>query len=370
MSRAASGAPRIRHYVAGGAEHGGGIGRLVGYILSSRSTGFDHRVVDTRGPRLSILRSPAHLVHAMSVLVADSLRGHPTLHHFHIAGRGSTVRKLVLGHWARLLRAPYVLHLHDYDYAQDLARRSRWQRHRLRSLFQNAERVVVLGHRDRETVNRALGVPAERIALLRNCVPDPGPRAPGGSATVEIIFLGQLGPRKGVPELFAALSDPLMAGGNWHATLAGDGSVETYRADAESLGLSSQVDLTGWVDADEAARLRARADILVLPSHAEGFAMAVLEGLAQGLAVVTTPVGAQGEVLVDGETCLLVPPGDCEALARALARLVADPDLRARLGKAGRALFLSRFDIEGYARAFDELLADHLHAAAPVPRSA
>ncbi|EPX85729.1 glycosyltransferase family 4 protein [Salipiger mucosus] len=370
-----SDAPVIRHYIAGGAEHGGGIGRLVGYVLSAGDAGdtsFRHVVVDTRGPGLSLLRSPARLLQAMAVMAADTLRGAPVLHHLHIAGRGSTVRKLVLGAWARRLRAPYVLHLHDYAYADDLARRPRWQLEAIRRLFLGAARVIVLGERDRATVRYALGVPPGRIALLRNCVPDPGPRPPHGTDPQEvgILFLGQLGPRKGVPELLAALADPAMPAEGWHATLAGDGPVAHYRNEVARLGLAGRVALTGWVDAGRAASLREGSDILVLPSHAEGFAMAVLEGLAQGLAVVTTRVGAQGEVLVDGENSLLVPPGDARALAGALSRLVADPALRARLGADGRELFLSRFGMSGYVHALEALQADHLQIGTALPRSA
>lgn len=370
MSDPMTATPTIRHYVAGGTESGGGIGRLVGYVLASRSTGFRHVVVDTRGPRWRPLRSSFRLLHAMGILTLDTLRGNATLHHLHIAGRGSTARKMVLGTWARLLGARYILHLHDYNYAADLSRRHPWQLRALCWLFQGAEHVIVLGRRDYRTVMFALGVPDSRITLLRNCVPDPGPRLPSRRDVVGILFLGRLGPRKGVPELLAALADPAMPVAGWRATLAGDGEVARAREEAARLGLGDRVRFTGWVDAERAAELRAAADILVLPSHAEGFAMAVLEGLAQGLSVVTTAVGAQGEVLVDGHNALLVPPGDVPALADALSRLVVDRDLRERIGAEGRRLFLSEFGMDRYVRALEALQAAQIGSVAPEARSA
>lgn len=365
--------PLIRHYVAGGTESGGGIGRLVSYVLAARNPRFRHEVVDTRGPSWRPMRSVPRLFAAMAVIADDARSGRTVLHHFHIAGRGSTARKLVLGTWARMLGAPYVLHLHDYAYAEDLARRPAWQFDGIRALFLGAEQVIVLGKRDFRTVKFALGVPEDRITILRNCVPDPGPRpalAAARRGEVRILFLGQLGPRKGVPELLQALADPALPHTGWTATLAGDGPVDQYRAEAARLGLGSRVHLTGWVDADRAAALRAQADILVLPSHAEGFAMAVLEGLAQGLAVVTTPVGAHDEVLIDGRNSLLVPPGNAGALANALDRLIRDPALRARIGAEGRRLYLSGFGIDGYLNTLEKLLAGHLRGALPAPRSA
>jgi glycosyltransferase involved in cell wall biosynthesis len=77
-------------------------------------------------------------------------------------------------------------------------------------------------------------------------------------------------------------------------------------------------------------------DMLVLPSRLEGLPMVVLEAMAQAKPVVATDVGGTAEAVVDGETGLLVPPGDPHALAEAIRRLIDDPELARRLGEAGR----------------------------------
>ena len=105
----------------------------------------------------------------------------------------------------------------------------------------------------------------------------------------------------------------------------------------------------GWIDQSAASALCAAADILVLPSHSEGLAMSVLEGLAHGLAVVATPVGAHAEVIEQEKSGLFVPPGDTAALGAALARVVGDLSLRERLGPAARQRFLDRFDARSYS---------------------
>ncbi|TMV83194.1 glycosyltransferase family 4 protein, partial [Thioclava sp. BHET1] len=179
----------------------------------------------------------------------------------------------------------------------------------------------------------------------------------GLSDRVTILFLGQLSARKGVPELLGALSHPTLMGRNWHAVLAGDGPVDLYRRQALSLGLAARIDFPGWLDRAATARLLATADILVLPSHAEGLAMAVLEGLAHGLAVVTTPVGAHDEVIDDGASGLFVPVGDVDALAATLERLCADSALRAALGRGARAAYLRRYAISGYVEGLERLYA-------------
>ncbi|WP_108502340.1 glycosyltransferase family 4 protein [Paracoccus indicus] len=355
----------VRHHIAGGCEHGGGIGRLAGYVIQADPAPYRHRVQDTRGMRFRPLRSGVMLAGAILAMIGDRIAGRDRLQHLHVAGRGSTARKLILSQVARLLGQGHVLHLHDFDYAADLARRPQWQQAAIRRMFRRAQRVIVLGGRDQATVRDLLGVAPDRITVLRNCVPDPHPQASAPSGgPCRIVFLGQLGARKGVPELLSALAQ--LRDLPWVATLAGDGPLDDIRAQVADLGLAGRVQIPGWIDQARARALCDEGDILVLPSHAEGMAMAVIEGLAHRMAVVTTRVGAHDEVLTHDRTCLFVPVGDADALADTLARLIADPALRQRLADAGRALFLSRMEIGGYVARLSDLHGDL--AARPLPK--
>src|SRR3569623_3145391 len=118
----------------------------------------------------------------------------------------------------------------------------------------------------------------------------------------------------------------------WRATIAGDGEVETARRVATEMGLDDRVDLPGWVGPEDVARLISEADVLVLPSFAENLPVSVIEGMASGLAVVATPVGAVEDIVTDEVSGLLVAPGDVDGLTRALTRVVSETALRARLG--------------------------------------
>ena len=172
-----------------------------------------------------------------------------------------------------------------------------------------------------------------------------------------IVFLGRLGDAQGrarAPRRARAPGDGAL---RWRAVLAGDGPVERYRAEAAARGLAGRVTMPGWMEEAETRALCAGADILVLPSHHEGMAMAVLEGLAHGLAVVTTPVGAHDEAIDDGESGVFVPVGDAAALAATLAGLVADPERRAALAAGARARFVERFSMASYLPALRHLYA-------------
>jgi len=172
-----------------------------------------------------------------------------------------------------------------------------------------------------------------------------------------LLFLGYLSARKGVPELLQALASLPSRTRYWRATLAGGGPVDEFRKRAEKLGILDKVSFPGWVDEAGVRALCGQADVLVLPSHAEGLAMSILEGMSHGLAVIATPVGAHSEVIEPENSGLFVPPGDVPTLAGALARVIDDESLRQRLGRGGRERFLADFDARLYASRLTNLHA-------------
>jgi glycosyltransferase involved in cell wall biosynthesis len=357
----------------GGLEHGGGIGRQMGYFLHAprgRRPDLTYRVVDSRGPwflgaaRWYVAVSVLYLIASMFAVIRARLAATPHLLHINITGRGSTFRKSAIVAVAQLLGVRYLLHVHDYDYAHEYRSRGAFMQSVIRALFGRAAHVLVLGEDARAGLLESLPLAPHLISVLHNAVPDPLPPVPRPhtGAPCHLLFLGHLSERKGVPELLRALASVPLATLAWRATLAGGGPVEFYRQQAEQLGIAARTAFPGWVDQQAVSALCASADILVLPSHAEGLAMSVLEGLSHGLAVVTTPVGAHREVIAPDVSGMLVPPGDVVALSAALARLVADDALRARLQAGARSRYLEAFDIAVYAQRLSNLHA-HLVAA-------
>jgi glycosyltransferase involved in cell wall biosynthesis len=357
---------------AGGLEHGGGIGRQMGYFLRAHSAGpqtLRYRVVDSRGPwfigasPLASCGAVIYLGCAILALVFARFSCRPCLLHVNITGRGSTIRKVILLNIARALGLRYVLHVHDYDYADYYHSRGAFLKRLIAAVFRRAATVVVLGERDREVISQMPQLPRSRVTILHNAVPDPVPtlnKASPSGGPCQLLFLGYLSARKGVPELLQALAELSMARQCWCATLAGGGPIDEFRKLADDLGVLDRLSFPGWVDEAAVRALFAEADVLVLPSHAEGLAMAVLEGLSHGLAVITTPVGAHSEVIEPEVSGILVPPGDVEALAGALARVIGDVGLRQRLGAGARRRFLDKFDMRAYSERLIQLHASLL----------
>jgi glycosyltransferase involved in cell wall biosynthesis len=359
----------------GGLEHGGGIGRQMGYFLHAprgRRADVTYRVVDSRGPwflgaaRRYVALSVFYLAAAMFAVLRARLSPTPHLIHVNITGRGSTFRKSAIVTVAQVLGMRYLLHVHDYDYVHEYRSRGHVMQAVIRRLFGRAAHVLVLGEDARTGLLESLPLAAQRITVLHNAVPDPRPVVPRPhtGAPCHLLFLGHLSARKGVPELLQALASGPLATLDWRATLAGGGPVDECRRLADQLGIAARVTFPGWVGQHAVTALCAGADILVLPSHAEGLAMSVLEGLSHGLAVVATPVGAHREVIEPEISGVLVPAGDAAALGAALARLVADRALRARLQTGARARYVEAFDIAGYAERLSDLHARLLAAHA------
>jgi glycosyltransferase involved in cell wall biosynthesis len=146
-----------------------------------------------------------------------------------------------------------------------------------------------------------------------------------------------LTPRKGYELLVRALT--AIPRGNWRLTCAGslDRDAETVARVRDLIRagrLEDRVSLAGEMDAAALAVEYDRADLFVLPTFYEGYGMAVAEALARGLPVVSTATGAIAELVQDGG--IVVPPGDPAAFSAALAEVIADAPLRARLAEGAR----------------------------------
>jgi glycosyltransferase involved in cell wall biosynthesis len=187
--------------------------------------------------------------------------------------------------------------------------------------------------------------------MVRSRPSSPTASKRGGSEPHHLVFLGYYSARKGVSELLEAMATPVLAALPWRATLAGGGPVDEYRANAAAVGLAYRVTCPGWIDQPTATALRAAADILMLPSHAEGLAMSALEGLAHALAVVVTPIGAPLEAVEPEQSGLLV------RWARRSAASSASGAARTRAHQRARQHFCARFDVRSYSRQMRRLHA-------------
>jgi glycosyltransferase involved in cell wall biosynthesis len=211
---------------------------------------------------------------------------------------------------------------------------------------------------------RGMGVPDDRLAMIYSGVEDEEPPAidpaavraefgfPAGSPMV--LFAGRLAEQKRVDDLLKALDLLQHVQPDLRTLIAGDGPLrERLEEAAQAYRLDGRVRFLGH--RDDVPRLLAAADMLVLPSSYEGLPNVVLEAMRFRKPVVATAAPGTTEVVVDGETGLLVPIGDQVRLTRAIRDVVRDPELARRLGEAGRARVESHFGAAAMVARFAEL---------------
>lgn len=256
--------------------------------------------------------------------------------HAHVAMRGSFWRKSIFASTARRFGVPVVMHLHGSEMQPFFHSQPAWRQRLIVAQLEAAATVLVLSRSWADFVRQI--APRARVMELPNYVMlPPGQRReldPGRPVT--LLFLGLVGPRKGVFDLLPAFAGALRRAPALRLQVGGNGDVEGARLSAQQLGLKDEVEFLGWIAGDAKNALLSAADIYVLPSHNEGLPMSVLEAMAYGLPIITTRVGGIPELIRDGTDGWLIEPGDRAALEEAMVALASDAGLRARLGAAAR----------------------------------
>jgi colanic acid/amylovoran biosynthesis glycosyltransferase len=173
---------------------------------------------------------------------------------------------------------------------------------------------------------------------------------------LRIVNVGRLVDVKGQALLLEALAQLRADGLDVQATIIGDGPErERLRALAGELGVEAAVEFTGAVGQDDIRGYYERADLFCAPSFAEGVPVVLMEAMATGLPVVATQVMGVPELVEDGVTGRLVPPGRADLVAEAIRGLAEQPDERARMGECGRAKVAAEFDVHGSAVRLERL---------------
>ncbi|EDY51656.1 Glycosyl transferase [Streptomyces clavuligerus] len=260
------------------------------------------------------------------------------------------------------LGAPLVTTVHHpitVDRALDLAAAADWKRRASvrrwygftrmqKRVARRLPSVLTVSGSSRQEIVDHLGVRGERVHVVPIgadtglFAPDPAvPEVPGRIVTTSSADV----PLKGLVHLVEALAKLRTEHPGAHLVVVGkraeDGPVARL---IERYGLGGAVEFVKGISDSELVDLVRSAQIACVPSLYEGFSLPAAEAMATGTPLVATTGGAIPEVAgADGESCLAVPPGDAGALAGALGRLLADPELRARLGTAGRRRVLERF---------------------------
>lgn len=188
--------------------------------------------------------------------------------------------------------------------------------------------------------------------------------SPQRTEPVRLVAVGRLNPVKGFDVLVEACRRLRERGLDFTCTIHGAGDEDTALAEAaEAADVTDRVHLAGPIAPSRVHEAYREGDIYVLSSRSEGLPVVVMEAMASGLPVVASDVTGVPELVVDGETGLLVPPEDPDALADALATLIEDPTRRDRMGEAGVQRVRDGFDADDHLDRLAALFAREIGGA-------
>lgn len=271
--------------------------------------------------------------------MANLLRGLPQIRrilkqgHFDVLNTHSRIDTLLAGIGARLARTPLVVRTRHLSNRVNSMLAYTWVPHRINTVSNHVRDYLI-----------ERGVPSARMETIYSPIKLPPAdlrstlRAELGLSDQDIVIcsVAVLRATKGHPELIEALQPVIKADPRVHLVIVGTGSpmFETLQSLINAHGLEGRVHMMGF--RDDVPNIMAGSDIFALPTRKEASGPVFVEAAACGLPVVGLDVGGVSEMLHDGETGMLVPPDDIEALRAVLQRFIAEPELRRLMGQAGK----------------------------------
>ena len=232
-----------------------------------------------------------------------------------------------------------------------------------RYAFLRAKRVLAVSEYGKRNLVENMGVPEEKIEVVYNGAPPEcfavRHSPPAGRFTITLI--GRLEPQKGVDTLLEAIPIALKGKGRVEVLIVGDSHLRPkYEQQAKNAQAAASIRFTGWLPHQQVRDLLSRTNILVLPSRWENFPLTLLEAMAIGVPILTTPVGGIPELVTDGENGLLVPPENPRLLGEAISYAMGNPDLMTGMAKRAREKVEANFSwgriAEKYCAVYESLL--------------
>ena len=262
----------------------------------------------------------------------------PSIIHVHFSWRASFWRKAIIAGITKLLNIPLVMHCHSSRFDRFFDQAPRVIKWLIQANISMADLLLVVSPEWKQYFSKL--APDVQIRTMPNpvTIPNDASAKLGNESESMVLFVGRMQEHKGIYDLIKAIPKVLAKQPDVRFVLAGDGEVEAIRSIIRAQSWNSQVVVPGYLQSDERDRYLGEAAIFVLPSHNEGLPVAMLEAMAHSIPVVSCPVGGVPQVVLEGETGLLVPVGQADRLVEAIVQLLSKPEQRHRMGRNARRL--------------------------------
>lgn len=318
----------------------GGVVNIVDSLISNASrVNYVHFCIGARKAASSRMRSAVQSIKdAVSLFKQVSGKSYDVIHINPSFNMKSLLRDGLFMIILRIARQNVLVFFHGWDEALSASVRvSRLKRGLIKTTFGYGKEILVLADSFRQQLVD-MGISESRISLITTMFDGDKLKALDRQRMVNgrtVLFLSRFVAEKGLFELIDAFARLLMEYPDARLIMAGDGP-DRYKLEqmVKDHGLSDSVSLPGYLRGDEKKNVLASSDIFVLPTYyGEGCPVSMLEAMAAGLAIISTPVGGIPDVLKDGENGVLLPQADPSLIYQALKKLMSSPELLARMSR-------------------------------------
>lgn len=286
--------------------------------------------ISTRNPRNNLTKLVSGLVGLLKYIA--------NLHkaeivHIHLASGWSFIRKSLFLIFGKTFGKKVILHVNGAEMGVYYEKASPWLKRYIENIFDRADLILALSQ-DWKKVFRKI-TKKTKIDILYNPI-DMG-EEPDFSKKIknQFLFIGRIGERKGIYDVLAAMKDLVKKHPDFIYKVGGDGELDKLNQEIKKNKLERNVENLGWVKGELKEELLNKSGAFVMPSYNEGFPLAILEAMSNGLCVVTSPVGGIPELIKDGKNGFLVEPGDVKAIYKVLDDLLNNPAKVTKMGKRG-----------------------------------
>lgn len=276
----------------------------------------------------------------------------PDLVHIHSSFGPSFYRKMPFILWSASGGIPVVNHIHGAEFDTFYEKASDAKKKRVRRVYGKCTRLVALS--EEWAARLAQIVPRERIDILENYCRIPKEPYDAGRNRKQVLFLGELGERKGCFDIPAIWEQVKKKCPDASLVMAGDGEMARVKEAFSKKGIAQDVSFPGWVRGEEKERLLCESGIFLFPSYHEGMPMAVLEAMGYGLGIVTTNVGGIPQLIADGRSGFLEAPGDLTAMVKDVIALMQDEALCRNMGELARRAAERKYGLKIHLQKLEE----------------
>lgn len=250
--------------------------------------------------------------------------------HIHTASDNSFKRKTIFIAIAKFFRKKIILHIHGGNFKNFYSTNPK----RISYILQKADLIIALSNGWKQFF--ISNCHCKNVTVLNNPIEKPHDIKCQPHKKTTILFLGKVSKEKGIYDLIEVVNVLIKENKlNISLQICGNDDNNILSKLINKYNLKNDVEVEGWVEGFKKSSLLANADIFILPSYIEGLPICILEAMSYKKPIITTPVGGIPEIITHDKNGILVPPGDKNALAKAIITLYSDPDKCQLIGNAG-----------------------------------